>query len=664
LRAPFAHRWLLETGALVCILTIVWGKLVYFSILLPSEWWASEESIKHWMRPAFYVFHAIPTDPHIFSATLAGLLLLVAPLPLLGRMWRFLLLLLLNLMLTTLGLADIVRGRFYGDVISVSDMVMAPALKDLVPNIVKMLRSTDALYYLDIMIGCAIFPLYVRACKRILPLDRGHRARASVGLLVVGLILAAPTAWLVWQNKRELFSHTSLRIEVASTIGILPYHLSDIVIHLATTKPKIDATERERVGRFLTNEYQRKASPSPLTGIARGRNVIVISAESLQAFPLGLKVKEQNIAPRLSAFARESLHFVNFYDQTHLGTTSDAELMSMQSLHPLPVGVLASHFHHHSFRGLPKILSEHGYTTLSACAAPPNFWNMDQMHSRLGFQKSYFEESYNIVERINHWLSDKEFFAQSIRILREQSEPFMAFLLSASNHHPYQLPERYRKLDLGELEGTLLGDYLHSVHYFDQAFGEFVDKLRDTGLLEKSVILVYGDHHGFLGDPPELANLLGFSKRDAFRTLQVRKNVPLLIRLPYKRQAGVRAVAGGHLDIAPTLLSLLGIIDNKNVMLGSDLTKGQDSLVVFRDGSFIDRKYYFRNRFSARTCYEVKTGRVIDCERLKAWRRTALEQLEISDIIIQSDLIPVLTDGKGKDPMRSDEYKVKIRTQK
>jgi lipoteichoic acid synthase len=81
-----------------------------------------------------------------------------------------------------------------------------------------------------------------------------------------------------------------------------------------------------------------------------------------------------------------------------------------------------------------------------------------------------------------------------------------------------------------------------------------VDKLRDTGLLDKSVILVYGDHQGFLGDPPELANLLGFSERDGFRTLQVRKNVPLLIRLPYKQEAGVRAVAGGHLDIGPTLV--------------------------------------------------------------------------------------------------------------
>jgi lipoteichoic acid synthase len=66
----------------------------------------------------------------------------------------------------------------------------------------------------------------------------------------------------------------------------------------------------------------------------------------------------------------------------------------------------------------------------------------------------------------------------------------MAFLLSASNHHPYRLPAKHRRLHLGALDGTLLGDYLHSVHYFDAAFGEFVTRLRHTGLLDASVIVL------------------------------------------------------------------------------------------------------------------------------------------------------------------------------
>jgi phosphoglycerol transferase MdoB-like AlkP superfamily enzyme len=63
---------------------------------------------------------------------------------------------------------------------------------------------------------------------------------------------------------------------------------------------------------------QRQHQPSALSGVACGRNVIVMSAESLQAFPIGLELMGQAVTPNLSAFARESLHFVNIYDQTHL----------------------------------------------------------------------------------------------------------------------------------------------------------------------------------------------------------------------------------------------------------------------------------------------------------------------------------------------------------
>jgi phosphoglycerol transferase MdoB-like AlkP superfamily enzyme len=222
----------------------------------------------------------------------------------------------------------------------------------------------------------------------------------------------------------------------------------------------------------------------------------------------------------------------------------------------------------------------------------------------------------------------------------------MAFMLSSSNHHPYPLPKKYRELNLGDLEGTLLGDYLHSVHYFDRAFGEFLDKLREVGVLEKSVIVVYGDHHGFLGDPPELARLLGFSPQNNFRVVQTRKHVPLIIRLPHGAKAGVRSTPGGHLDIAPTLFSLLGIVNDGKVMLGSDLTQSRDSPVVFRDGSFTDGKHYFMKRFGAVSggnCFNIQTGALTSCEPVRTLREAAMQRLEISDLIIRGDLIPALT---------------------
>ena len=44
------------------------------------------------------------------------------------------------------------------------------------------------------------------------------------------------------------------------------------------------------------------------------------------------------------------------------------------------------------------------------------------------------------------------------------------------------------------MEGTKLGNYLKSVHYADYALGIFFEELEKNGLLDNTVIVLYGDH--------------------------------------------------------------------------------------------------------------------------------------------------------------------------
>jgi phosphoglycerol transferase MdoB-like AlkP superfamily enzyme len=128
----------------------------------------------------------------------------------------------------------------------------------------------------------------------------------------------------------------------------------------------------------------------------------------------------------------------------------------------------------------------------------------------------------------------------------------------------------------------------------------------------------------------------------------------MLIRLPHGEKAGVRTVTGGHLDIAPTLLSLLGIRHESGLMLGRDLTQAQSSLVVFRDGSFTDGTTWYAHRvgLTAGTCYAVKTGQRVDCALVAEQRGEARARLEVSDLIVRGDLVPSLHAagvGRGDD---------------
>jgi phosphoglycerol transferase MdoB-like AlkP superfamily enzyme len=615
----------------------LWIKLIHIGLRLPSVSWAGAEPLQ--------LFAALRAYPDMFTATLACLLLPVPLLVLLPRLPRVAVALTLNALLTTLAVADLIHVRFYADVTSVSALAQTAMLGWVMDSVVTLLSPTDVLYFADLPCWLAGLVWYVRWRRRVPPVRLRGRIRLGLAPLVGVLLLMLPTARFAWTDTRGLFGYSTVRLEVASAIGLLPYHLTDLFLGLAWgPRPGSDA-DLARVRSYLDRRSAETPPPSSLFGVAQGKNLIVISAESTQAFVIGLEIDGQPVAPNLTALARESFYLANNYEPTHLGSTADAEFAVMQSLYPLPVGVMAARYARNQYRGLPALLAERGYRTFAAVGAMSHFWNMNQLHPRYGFQRAYYEDSFQVNERIIAWISDREFFTQMRPILLDQPEPFMGFMLSSSSHHPYTIPEQYKTLRLGALEGTMVGDYLHAVYYFDQELGTFIGWLRETGLLDRSVLVIYGDHQGFLGGQPEMPGLLGFTEWNEYHHFRVIKRTPVIIRVPGGAATQEYLGTSSHLDVAPTVLSLLGVDDRSTVMLGRDLTRPGEQLAVFRDGSFADESHYFVNRFGrtlASRCYEAATAERVDCEPLDRMRQLARERLEVSDTIVQGDLIPAL----------------------
>ncbi len=602
-RAPAAQPltvWLLDAGPLVVGLLLILAKFALLAARVTES-------------QGLALLIALASS---FSALLASLLVMFP------RPARVAPLLVVNVIVATAALADAVHLRVFGNAMALAEVAYAHQLLTVVPSIRRLLEPVDAVYYLDVLTALVVTPLYIRACRRVPPLSPVQRTGVAAILLLAGIVSVVPLAKTVgrdatiYQAVRDRFS-------------------------LEPAPEAIGAPQREKVLAFLREHRAHARERSRLFGAASGKNVIVISAESLSAYPLGLVVEGQAIMPRFSAFAREALSFTSFYDQTGSGGTSDGEFITLHSLHGVRSAAVAFRHPHTDFWGLPAILAARGYTTVSACGAAADFWNMQTTHRRLGFQKSHFADSFQITELINGWLADAPFFEQVVPRLARERAPFMAFLLSSSNHHPFVLPASHRTLKLGSLEGTELGDYLHSVHYFDEAFGQFVERLRATGLLEQSIVVVYGDHKGYLADERKLATLLGLSSSRPEDLWLERKRVPLAVRLPRGAYAGQRSEAAGHLDIAPTVLSLLGIAED-GVMLGRDLTKPGESLVVFRDGSFADGQHHLVRLGLGLSCFESKTGRAVGCDALEPKLARSLDQLQTSDFIIQGNLIPSL----------------------
>jgi phosphoglycerol transferase MdoB-like AlkP superfamily enzyme len=151
---------------------------------------------------------------------------------------------------------------------------------------------------------------------------------------------------------------------------------------------------------------------------------------------------------------------------------------------------------------LPRVLNAQGYESYTFHTNTAGFWNRSQFYPALGFT-SYFDRSYfgNADQMAFNSSGDHVLFEKTLPQLKKAAEankPFYAQVITMSSHFPFKnVPQDRRKVRLEPpYEGTITGDYLTEIHYADEQIGYFVSQLKQAGLWDNSVLVVYGDHFG------------------------------------------------------------------------------------------------------------------------------------------------------------------------
>ena len=511
-----------------------------------------------------------------------GLVLLAPVFALRGRS-RVAALLSVDLVVSFLCLVNLVYFRQFSDLPAVAALRYVGLAAEVEGIAGALLRATDALF----VVSGPLF-LLLLGPRRVMAAPALPR-RLVLALSAAGLALVLAVAL----TSRTVRNPDGVRIRVASRLGTLGYHGHDLVSY-ATRALRARALDREEVlSEALKLAAERTArSRSPGFGVARGLNVVVVQMESWQGFAAGHTVGGRPVTPAFDQLAAESLRFDRFYSQIAQGNTADAELLAQCSLQPIRIGAAFYEYAGTRFRCLPELLARAGYRTAVMHANDPEFWGRATTYPAIGFQDFLHLEHFP-GKKIGMGTSDADFFPEAADRVAALPEPFYAVLLSLTSHAPFVARQDIPAvLPHGRHAGTTVAHYLDAVRFSDEALGRFVDRLRREGLLERTVLVVFGDHWGVSRASSNLGDYLGIPEGATPRFFLEERRVPLLVRIP-GRPAGVVARAGGQVDLAPTIAALVGLEVPEALFLGRDLLDARPRIVAFPSGAALDDERLF-----------------------------------------------------------------------
>jgi phosphoglycerol transferase MdoB-like AlkP superfamily enzyme len=488
--------------------------------------------------------------------------------------------------------ADAVYLRFFGDLPSVGAVAAVGQLGQVEASIRSLLTTADLWLWMDLLPGLVLVLSADRLRQRTGPPKR----QVVVASLCVFFLLAAVIGARLAAAQSDLLRQMFHRAVVAREVGVFNLHLIDAgrTLKSAVFRRDLEPERFAEVVEWFREQRPARTGTGPWFGAAEGANLVMVQVESLQGFVIGLEINGREVTPFLNRWRNEALWFSNATDQSGEGRSSDSELLTQVSLLPASGGAAAFRHAGNDFTGLAGVLAQHGYHTVSAVPYDGSFWNRRRTHAAFGYAKSLFAGDFSIDETIGWGLNDRGFLVQMATWLESEKQPFAAYLLTLSLHHPFEgFPEHHKHLDVGPWRGTPFGNFLHTMHFFDQALSDFVAELKRAGLADTTVIAVWGDHDAGFDWRPDVASVMGVPHTSAGWYLS--QEVPVFIRVPgIEALRGERVVPAGHADVMPTLLALLGVDPAPYALIGRNLlgTPGEVP-VVGEYGCWRDARHLF-----------------------------------------------------------------------
>ena len=519
-------------------------------------------------------------------------------------------------------------NNFLGVYISFQTSSQFEAVQDYVADFI---RSFKGYYFLTLIPFIIVLVMYIILSKRIdeRVINKNDR-RASITILAVSLsVFIASIIMPLLQDKnqvvstRELFrtaQNPSLTVEKYGALGFCFLDVKAMIFPAAASenyeviqkdkKPesvntrKIDDTEWKKVISSEKNKTMNNLNNyfisryitdrNNYTGLFEGKNLIVIMMESVNDIFIN-----EEYYPNFYKLVNEGWYWENNYSPRNSCATMNNEFSAMTSLYSIYNTCTASRYKNNSYyESLFNLFNNKSYVTFSSHNYTQAYYPRKTIHKNMGSGEYFGVEKLGIPysnEYIN-WSNDDDFMESILNILDKKTsdgDNFMTWLTTVSSHQPYGVDSiqgnKYYSMTDGLKYPTDVRRYMSKLKILDDGLGILLDGLKKRGILDDTVIVLYGDHYPYGISKNNLNKVMDYDTTEDYNA----ERVPFVI-YNSEQEPKVFKEYTSYINILPTLANLFNMDYDPRLYLGEDiLGDTYESLVVFADGSWKNEKAFY-----------------------------------------------------------------------
>lgn len=499
------------------------------------------------------------------------------------RKYKNLLAIILATFFSILLVIDTVYFSYFASIPTISALSDTGFAKDVGPAIIDLLRWSYLLYFVDILFALVLLKPIKSLAVKLKEKYEIQKSSLKISIFATVLILIAFVSSVLLSGANTLSDVFNKGYDTVSTsqyYGVIMAQIIDTVRIIKQETTSLSASETQNLYDWVKDNMPAQTTNN-LTGIANGKNVIMIQVESLGGFVINQKINGKEITPNLNELAKTTNFFQNDRFIIGAGHSADSDFVVSTSYFPLDDAATFVRYGLDDFASLPKTLITNGYSSYAYHGFNRNFWNRNVAFESLGYQKFYAADNYPDGAKINMGLNDGDFLSKTADLIKDQPKPSFSSIITLSSHVPFDITNLTKDLGIDTNDyPNQVGGYLENINYVDRMLGEFFTKLKSLGLYDDSLILVFGDHTPVL--PAFTAGTIHYNPD----TVQS-KEVPLFIKLPNQTAGITYDNKGTSLDITPTIIDLLGVKTNQ-LMFGKSLfSKDETSYTTCSNQSVI-----------------------------------------------------------------------------